>query len=132
VGRGLELLIVGDNLLDRLKVPETDRTKKGFDLLNFLGFSRQQISEANDIIAGRQTVEGAPGLKPQHLAVFDCANRCGPYGKRFIEPHGHVRMMAAVQLCPSPGMYAVTSMPLVRRTRATLRRAELGFLGVAV
>src|SRR5439155_25086821 len=36
------------------------------------------------------------------------------------------------RLCPSPGMYVVTSIPLVRRTRATLRRAEFGFFGVDV
>src|SRR6185312_8807236 len=36
------------------------------------------------------------------------------------------------RLWPMPGMYAVTSMPLVRRTRAILRRAEFGFLGVIV
>src|SRR6476660_2968743 len=36
------------------------------------------------------------------------------------------------RLCPSPGMYAVTSMPFVRRTRAILRRAEFGFFGVIV
>src|SRR5579859_5990903 len=36
------------------------------------------------------------------------------------------------RLWPMPGMYAVTSMPLVRRTRATFRRAEFGFLGVTV
>src|SRR6478609_6257365 len=36
------------------------------------------------------------------------------------------------RLCPSPGMYVVTSMPFERRTRATLRRAEFGFLGVVV
>src|SRR5678815_2016732 len=36
------------------------------------------------------------------------------------------------RLCPSPGMYEVTSMPFVRRTRATLRSAELGFFGVVV
>src|SRR3954462_8467272 len=36
------------------------------------------------------------------------------------------------RLCPSPGMYDVTSMPLVSRTRATLRSAEFGFLGVVV
>jgi hypothetical protein len=35
-------------------------------------------------------------------------------------------------LCPSPGMYDVTSMPFVRRTRQTLRRAEFGFFGVVV
>src|SRR5919199_904845 len=36
------------------------------------------------------------------------------------------------RLCPSPGMYVVTSMPFVRRTRATLRSAEFGFFGVCV
>src|SRR5207253_7622951 len=41
-------------------------------------------------------------------------------------------MECSCRLCPSPGMYAVTSMPEVRRTRATLRSAEFGFLGVVV
>ena len=36
------------------------------------------------------------------------------------------------RLCPIPGMYADTSMPLVKRTRATLRSAEFGFFGVVV
>src|SRR5436190_23357089 len=36
------------------------------------------------------------------------------------------------RLCPSPGMYDVTSMPFVRRTRQTLRSAEFGFFGVVV
>src|SRR2546425_7813970 len=36
------------------------------------------------------------------------------------------------RLWPSPGMYAVTSIPFVSRTRATLRSAEFGFLGVVV
>src|SRR5215213_8536313 len=41
-------------------------------------------------------------------------------------------MLCSWRLCPSPGMYAVTSMPLTSRTRATLRSAEFGFLGVVV
>src|SRR5579884_3889971 len=41
-------------------------------------------------------------------------------------------MECSCRLCPSPGMYAVTSMPLDRRTRATLRSAEFGFLGVMI
>src|SRR5437764_8610793 len=41
-------------------------------------------------------------------------------------------MECSCRLWPTPGMYAVTSMPLVRRTRATLRRAEFGFFGVFV
>src|SRR3954464_9186495 len=41
-------------------------------------------------------------------------------------------MLCSWRLCSSPGMYAVTSLPLERRTRAILRRAELGFFGVMV
>jgi hypothetical protein len=41
-------------------------------------------------------------------------------------------MECSWRLCPSPGIYAVTSNPLVSLTRATLRKAEFGFLGVEV
>src|SRR6187397_2739866 len=40
--------------------------------------------------------------------------------------------LCSCRLCPSPGMYDVTSIPFVRRTRATLRSAEFGFFGVCV
>ena len=43
------------------------------------------------------TIEGAPHLREEHYAVFDCANRCGKTGKRFLAPMSHVRMMAAAQ-----------------------------------
>src|SRR5215475_14406182 len=43
------------------------------------------------------TLEGAPHLKEQHLAVFDCANPCGRVGKRALSVESHIRMMAAVQ-----------------------------------
>ncbi len=59
--------------------------------------SEEDIERARVRIGGRETIEGAPHLKPEHLAVFDCANTCGPYGKRFILPMAHVKMMAAVQ-----------------------------------
>ena len=48
-------------------------------------------------MCGTGTVEGAPNLKEEHLAVFDCANRCGETGVRYIAPNGHIRMMAACQ-----------------------------------
>ncbi|NBC10335.1 MAG: vitamin B12-dependent ribonucleotide reductase, partial [Planctomycetes bacterium] len=38
-----------------------------------------------------------PHLKDEHLPVFDCANKCGPFSRRFIHQHGHIRMMAAAQ-----------------------------------
>ncbi len=62
-----------------------------------LGFTTQQIEEASALICGRMTVEGAPNLKDEHLAVFDCATPCGKYGSRYIRPLAHVDMMAAAQ-----------------------------------
>ncbi len=57
------------------------------------------------------TVEGAPHLKEEHLPVFDCANRCGTRGKRFIDPMGHIRMMAAVQPFISGAISKTINMP---------------------
>ncbi|MFI5380393.1 MAG: hypothetical protein ACHRHE_13925 [Tepidisphaerales bacterium] len=88
---------LGAEALARLGVPESEWKAPNFNLLRRLGFSKQQIDEANDVICGRGTVEGAPHLKPEHLAVFDCANNCGKHGKRFIHVDGHIRMMAAAQ-----------------------------------
>ena len=62
-----------------------------------LGFNTRQIEEASAHICGRMTVEGAPYLKEEHLAVFDCATPCGKYGTRYIRPLAHVDMMAAAQ-----------------------------------
>jgi len=62
-----------------------------------LGFSPRQVEEASAQICGRMTVEGAPDLKDEHLAVFDCATPCGRYGTRYIRPLAHVDMMAAAQ-----------------------------------
>jgi ribonucleoside-diphosphate reductase alpha chain len=103
--------IVGAVALERLGVPEKDRKNFKFNLLTFLGFTQKEINEANDVICGRQTVEGAPGIKPQHLPVFDCANRCGPHGQRYIEPMGHIRMMGAVQPFLSGAISKTINLP---------------------
>lgn len=60
------------------------------------GLNEDEIQVIQVYVGGAQTVEGAPHLKPEHYAIFDCANRCG-IGNRFIEPMGHIRMMASVQ-----------------------------------
>ncbi|MFM9180239.1 MAG: vitamin B12-dependent ribonucleotide reductase, partial [Phycisphaerales bacterium] len=59
------------------------RADMKFNGLRALGMSRKQIEALNVRICGTQTVEGAPHLKERHLAVFDCANRCGTLGQRF-------------------------------------------------
>src|SRR5919206_850400 len=53
-------------------------------------------------------------------------------GRSFTRPPRTSTMECSWRLWPTPGMYAVTSIPLVSRTRATLRSAEFGFFGVVV
>lgn len=90
--------LVGVDFLKRtLKVSDEELSDPQFCVLSSLGFTDEQIKKANDFACGTMTLEGAPGLKPEHLNVFDCANKCGKYGTRLIRPEGHVYMMAAVQ-----------------------------------
>ena len=55
-----------------------------------------QVEEILDYINERETIEGAPHLKPEHLSVFDCAFKPAN-GERSIHYMGHVRMMGAIQ-----------------------------------
>jgi ribonucleoside-diphosphate reductase alpha chain len=57
------------------------------------------------------TIEGAPHLRQEHYAVFDCANRCGKEGKRFLAPMAHVKMMAAVQPFLSGAISKTVNLP---------------------
>ncbi len=82
-----------------------------FDILKHLGFSKEEIQEANDYVCGTMTVEGAPHLKDEHLPVFDCANRCGRIGTRYIKPKGHIRMMAAAQPFVSGAISKTINLP---------------------
>ncbi|HUJ75005.1 MAG TPA: vitamin B12-dependent ribonucleotide reductase [bacterium] len=61
------------------------------------GATQAEVEAAQIHIGGMETIEGAPHLKPEHLAVFDCANPCGAHGTRYLAPMAHVKMMAAVQ-----------------------------------
>jgi ribonucleoside-diphosphate reductase alpha chain len=81
------------------------------NLLRALGFTPAEIEAANDYCCGTMTVEGAPHLKAAHLAVFDCANRCGKKGKRFIPVDAHIKMMAAAQAFISGGISKTINMP---------------------
>jgi ribonucleoside-diphosphate reductase alpha chain len=69
-----------------------------------------QIREALQYINGTETVEGAPHLDTEHYAVFDTANKSG-MGTRFIEPMGHVKMMAAVQPFLSGAISKTVNLP---------------------
>jgi ribonucleoside-diphosphate reductase alpha chain len=87
------------------------RTDPSFNGLRALGLDAPQIEALNRAICGTQTVEGAPHLKDVHLAVFDCANKCGKTGKRFIATQGHIRMMAAAQPFVSGAISKTINLP---------------------
>ncbi|MEZ4501292.1 MAG: vitamin B12-dependent ribonucleotide reductase [Dehalococcoidia bacterium] len=100
-----------DALREHLGLTDEQLADPGFELLTALGFSREQIEAANDHILGRMTIEGAPHLREEHYAVFDCATKCGKYGTRFIEPMAHVRMLAATQPFLSGAISKTINMP---------------------
>jgi ribonucleoside-diphosphate reductase alpha chain len=82
-----------------------------FDMLAALGFSKKEIEAANIHVCGAMTLEGAPGLKDEHLPVFDCANPCGKIGKRYLSVESHIRMMAASQPFISGAISKTINMP---------------------
>ncbi len=103
---------LGDEcLVDDLNIPEHVLNQESFDLLRHLGFSAEQVREANDYICGTMTIEGAPHLRDEHLPVFDCANKCGRTGTRTIHYMGHIRMMAAAQPFISGAISKTINMP---------------------
>ncbi len=82
-----------------------------FDMLAELGFAKNDIEAANVYVCGSMTLEGAPHLKDEHLAVFDCANPCGKSGKRFLSVKSHIHMMAASQPFISGAISKTINMP---------------------
>ena len=94
-----------------LGLTEAQLADPGFELLLAIGFTRKEIEAANAFATGTMTLEGAPHLRDEHLPVFDCANRCGRDGKRFIFVDGHIRMMAACQPFLSGAISKTINMP---------------------
>ena len=94
-----------------LGIPAEKLNDPTFDLLKSLGFSKKDIDAANDHVCGTMTLEGAPHLKPEHYAIFDCANPCGKKGKRFLSVNSHITMMAAAQSFISGAISKTINMP---------------------
>jgi ribonucleoside-diphosphate reductase alpha chain len=103
--------VLGEETYDRLGISKETRSVRGFSFLQTLGFTKAEVEEAQDTIIGRMTIEGAPYLKPSHYPVFDCANRCGKIGQRFLAPMSHVKMMAAVQPFLSGAISKTVNLP---------------------
>ena len=98
-------------LIDSLGIPAATLNRPGFDLLGAMGLTKKQIAEANDYICGTMTVEGAPHLRIKDLAVFDCANKCGKSGERYIRAEAHIEMMASTQPFISGAISKTINMP---------------------
>ncbi|HYD67276.1 vitamin B12-dependent ribonucleotide reductase [Azospirillum sp.] len=100
-----------DFLTGTLGIPAAVMDGPNFDLLTHLGFSKAEIEAANTFCCGAMTLEGAPYLRDEHLAVFDCANPCGRIGKRFLSWASHITMMAAAQPFISGAISKTINMP---------------------
>jgi ribonucleoside-diphosphate reductase alpha chain len=114
LGQAVAPWVLGEDTYARLGVPGygDNAGKKGsVSLLRHLRFTAAQIQEASDVIVGHMTIEGAPHLRTEHLPVFDCANRCGRTGTRYLAPSAHLEMMAAAQHFISGAISKTVNMP---------------------
>ncbi|HEU5059568.1 MAG TPA: vitamin B12-dependent ribonucleotide reductase [Kofleriaceae bacterium] len=93
------------------------------EALAVLGYSAQEVEDICSFIDREETIEGAPGLKDEHLSVFDCAFR-SPKGTRSIHYMGHIRMMAAAQPFLSGAISKTVNLP----TDCTVEDIEEAYL----
>ena len=104
--------ILGEEFLIKdLGIEEKELNLPQFDLLTTIGFSENEIEIANAYITGTMTIEGAPHIKEEHLPIFDCANKNGKYGQRFISHMAHLKIMSAAQPFISGAISKTVNMP---------------------
>ena len=78
--------------------------------LRQLGYTDTQVDAITAFITAEGTIEGAPNMRPEHLAVFDCAFKAAK-GERYISHMGHIRMMGAVQPLLSGAISKTVNLP---------------------
>ncbi len=96
---------------DTLGFTEEQLDDYTFNMLKALGFTKEQVEEANDYVCGTMTVEGAPHLIEKHYPIFDCANKCGKKGTRYILADAHIKIMAAAQPFISGAISKTINLP---------------------
>ena len=111
IGFVFNVFMLGEACMQRLGFKPEQYNNFEWSFLEALGFTDEQIDAANIYICGTMTIEGAPYLRDEHLPVFDCANKCGQKGERFIHAHGHIRMMAAAQPFLSGAISKTINLP---------------------
>jgi ribonucleoside-diphosphate reductase alpha chain len=115
---------LSEEFLEGLGFTKEQYDDYSFNLLEEIGFTHNQIEEANNYVCGMMTIEGAPGLRTEHLPIFDCASKCGKYGMRFINYMGHVKMMSVTQPFITGAISKTINMP----TEATIKEVEIVYL----
>src|SRR5688572_12015859 len=104
-------------------------------VLKKLGYSGGQIEDIIKYVDAKEMIEGAPHLKDEHLAIFDCAFPPKD-GKRSIQYMGHIKMMAAVQPFLSGAISKTVNMPSDATpeeiSNAYLQSWQMGLKAVAV
>jgi ribonucleoside-diphosphate reductase alpha chain len=96
---------------EKLGISDAQLNDFDFNMLEYLGFSKDEIEAANIHVCGAMTLEGAPHLDEAYLPIFDCANVCGRIGKRFLSVDSHITMMAAAQPFISGAISKTINMP---------------------
>jgi ribonucleoside-diphosphate reductase alpha chain len=104
--------------------------------LKKLGYNEEQVLAIENYISQRQTIEGAPFLQDGHLPIFDCAQKNGGEGKRFLRPEAHLHMMAAIQPFLSGAISKTVNLP-AEATSADISKIywqawELGLKAIAI
>ncbi len=94
-----------------LGMRESQMSDTGYEVLRDLGFGDEEIHQANLFCCGAMTVEGAPHLKEEHYAVFDCATPCGRIGTRALPVEAHLNIMAASQPFISGAISKTVNLP---------------------
>ncbi len=111
IGFVFNVYAFGEDTMQRLGFKPSEYNDFGWSMLEALGYSDEEIEAANTFVCGTMTVEGAPELKDEHLSIFDCANKCGQIGQRYIHAHGHIRMMGAAQPFLSGAISKTINLP---------------------
>ena len=105
------------------------------EALTCLGYTPQQRDQILAFIEQKDTIEGAPSLKEEHLSVFDCAFKAAQ-GTRTIHYMGHLHMMAAVQPFISGAISKTVNMPheatVEDIARVYLQGWHLGLKAIAI
>ena len=111
IGMAFNKFSLGEEILEAAGIKKETYEASDFNFLKEVGFIEDEIEAANEYVCGTMTIEGAPHLKEEHLPIFDCANKCGNKGKRFIHHMGHINMLGAVQPFISGSISKTINMP---------------------